>query len=196
MHHNTVCGRNQSFSRGFFPKNGGELRQVLYYHSQKLEDGSLLSDYGYNYDGYLFLYELFTVTYKVYGGTWADGTTKNKTENVVSGSSPANVPTGMIANYGYKKDGAWDVDAADAGITEDTTFTYRFRMTYSGRGDGTEESPYEITTFHQFLEVEMLFSRHRQDNLHAVLMQDIWAPTPGVMRTITIATSAMKRSHS
>nr|MCR5402968.1 Ig-like domain-containing protein [Butyrivibrio sp.] len=67
----------------------------------------------------------YTVTYKVANGTWEDGTTEDKTENVASGSKPANVPTGMKASEGYTG-GSWDLNPADVTITEAKTFTYTF----------------------------------------------------------------------
>lgn len=67
----------------------------------------------------------YTVTYKVVNGTWADGTTADKTETVASGTSPLNAPTGMIASSGYTG-GTWDIDPSTATITEATTFTYTF----------------------------------------------------------------------
>ena len=66
-----------------------------------------------------------TVTYKVVGGTWEDGTTAPQTESVFGGLPPASVPTGMVASPGHAG-GAWDTDPAGAIITEDTTFTYTF----------------------------------------------------------------------
>ena len=65
------------------------------------------------------------VTYKVVNGTWSDGTTENKTEYVLRGFKPSEVPTGMIAGKGFTE-GAWDVDPASTSITEATTFTYTF----------------------------------------------------------------------
>jgi LPXTG-motif cell wall-anchored protein len=67
----------------------------------------------------------YTVTYKVVGGTWSNGSTTDKTETVQSGSKPASVPTGMKASQGYTG-GAWDTNPADATITGATTFTYTF----------------------------------------------------------------------
>ena len=67
----------------------------------------------------------YVVTYSVVNGTWADGTTADKTETVARGESPASVPTGMIADSGYTG-GAWDTDPSGATITGDTTFTYTF----------------------------------------------------------------------
>ena len=67
----------------------------------------------------------YTVTYEVANGTWSDGTTAPKTETVASGSSPASVPTGMIASVGFEN-GAWDTNPSGATITGATTFTYKF----------------------------------------------------------------------
>ena len=67
----------------------------------------------------------YVVTYKVVNGTWSDDSTADKTETVLSGSKPANVPTGMKASSGYTG-GAWDTDPSDATITGATTFTYTF----------------------------------------------------------------------
>lgn len=80
---------------------------------------------GRNSNGQLLLGIPVQVTYKVVNGTWSNGSTDDKTENVVSGSTPVSVPTGMIAADGYKG-GAWDVDPATATITAATTFTYSF----------------------------------------------------------------------
>ena len=68
---------------------------------------------------------IHTVTYKVVDGTWSDGSTAVKTESVVYGSTPANVPTGMKAAAGYTG-GAWDTNPVGAKITNNTTFTYAF----------------------------------------------------------------------
>ena len=66
-----------------------------------------------------------TVTYKVVGGTWSDGSTGDKTEDVPIPGKPSEVPTGMKPAEGFEG-GAWDVDPATATITGDTTFTYTF----------------------------------------------------------------------
>ena len=68
----------------------------------------------------------YTVTYSVVNGTWADGTTADKTETVASGASPASIPTGMIPSSGYTG-GAWDTDPSGATITGNTTYTYTFK---------------------------------------------------------------------
>ena len=67
----------------------------------------------------------YEVTYKVVNGTWSDDTTTDKTETVQSGSTPANVPTGMKAASGYTG-GSWDKNPAETTITGATTFTYTF----------------------------------------------------------------------
>ena len=75
--------------------------------------------------GYVTPAASYEVTYSVVNGTWSDGTTADKTETVQSGSSPASVPSGMIAGSGFTG-GSWDTDPASATITGDTTFTYTF----------------------------------------------------------------------
>ena len=67
----------------------------------------------------------YTVTYVVVNGTWADGTTASKTEEVENGQSPSQIPTGMITSEGFEG-GAWDTDPNGAAITGNTTFTYTF----------------------------------------------------------------------
>ena len=78
----------------------------------------------------------YTVTYKLQDNwiTWSDGTTGNKTETVISGSKPANVPTGMKAPQipGYEAKGLWykenstsETNPANETITKDTTFVYK-----------------------------------------------------------------------
>ncbi|MSC86449.1 Cna B-type domain-containing protein [Eubacterium sp. BIOML-A1] len=66
-----------------------------------------------------------TVTYIVVNGTWADGTTTPKTEEVEDGQSPTQIPTGMLPAENYEG-GAWSPDPNGATITGDTTFTYTF----------------------------------------------------------------------
>ncbi len=72
---------------------------------------------------------VYTVTFKVVGGTWSDGTTADKTETVMLYHRPENVPTGMVVATGYTGEGSWDLDPLDystPSIREDTTFTYIF----------------------------------------------------------------------
>ena len=66
-----------------------------------------------------------TVTYKVVNGTWSDGTAEDRTEAVISGMFPADIPVGMIANEGFLY-GAWDEDPSSEAIIADTTFIYLF----------------------------------------------------------------------
>ena len=73
-----------------------------------------------------------TVTFKVVNGTWADGTTADKTETVtlIAGKGTLGsdeVPTGMKANANYEG-GSWDVapNTAENAITGNVTYTYTF----------------------------------------------------------------------
>ena len=81
-----------------------------------------------------------TVTYIVVNGTWADGTTADKTEEVEDGQSPAQIPTGMIASEGFEG-GAWNVDPNGATITGTTTFTY----TFTAKQPPTPVTKYTVT---------------------------------------------------
>ncbi|MDO4851150.1 MAG: InlB B-repeat-containing protein [Actinomycetota bacterium] len=88
--------------------------------------GEATGNYDITYvNGKLTITPTYTVTYRVVGGTWSDGTTADRTETVASGESPASVPTGMVASPGFTG-GAWDNDPAGAAITGDATFTYAF----------------------------------------------------------------------
>ena len=69
--------------------------------------------------------QTYVVTYHVDNGTWSDGTTEDITETVAEGSSPARIPTDMIASYGFEG-GAWDTNPSGATITGPKTFTYTF----------------------------------------------------------------------
>ena len=66
-----------------------------------------------------------TVTYNVVNGTWADGTTTPKTEEVEDGQSPTQIPTGMIASEGFEG-GSWNPNPTGATITDTASFTYTF----------------------------------------------------------------------
>ena len=85
---------------------------------------------------------IYTVTYKVVNGTWADGSSSDKTEEVSSGSSPASVPEGMTASEGYTG-GKWDTDPASSTITGPASFTYTFEkiptrtVTFDANGHGS-----------------------------------------------------------
>ena len=72
------------------------------------------------------------VTFKVINGTWADGTTDDKTVTVKLADGKGtlgadDVPTGMKAKAGYEG-GAWDVtpDTSTNGITGAVTYTFCF----------------------------------------------------------------------
>ena len=83
--------------------------------------------------------ETCTVTYKVVGGTWSDGTTADKTVTVLKDSELTGVPTGMVAATGYTG-GSWDSDLSQEYIFihQDTTFTYTFEPDPS-------QSTYKVT---------------------------------------------------
>ena len=66
-----------------------------------------------------------TVTYIVVNGTWADGTTTPKTEEVEDGQSPTQIPTGMKPAENYEG-GAWNPNPTGATITDTASFTYTF----------------------------------------------------------------------
>ena len=74
-----------------------------------------------------FRLKTYTVTYKVVNGTWEDGQSANKTENVLPGGKPSFVPTGMKPGKGYDN-GKWDKDPASSVVTSDTVFTYTFSV--------------------------------------------------------------------
>ena len=67
----------------------------------------------------------YAVTYKVVNGTWSDGSAAELTETVISGDSPASVPSGMKPSDGFGG-GRWDEDPANATISGARTFTYTF----------------------------------------------------------------------
>ena len=76
-----------------------------------------------------------TVTFKVVGGTWADGTSADKTVDVqlVAGCGTlleTDVPEGMRPANGYTTPAAWDVEpnVEEKGITESVTYTYTFTV--------------------------------------------------------------------
>jgi uncharacterized repeat protein (TIGR02543 family) len=91
---------------------------------------------------YLIFMRAYEVKYKVENGTWSDGKTGEKTEWVIKGEKPADVPTGMKASEGYEN-GAWDKDPSSTEITEAKTFTYtfteipKFTVTFDANGHGT-----------------------------------------------------------
>lgn len=75
---------------------------------------------------YTFSYKpIWTVTYKVVNGTWADGETGDRTEDVVDRKSPSGIPSGMIAGYGFRF-GAWDTSPVNAIITGNNVYTWTF----------------------------------------------------------------------
>ena len=84
----------------------------------------------------------YKITYSVVNGTWADGTSADKTEIVDLDKSLAAIPSGMIASEGFAN-GSWDTDPATAILNGDTTFTYKFEpipvytVTFNANGHGT-----------------------------------------------------------
>lgn len=91
------------------------------------------------------LSSLHTVTYKIENGVWADGTAEPVTERVFDGGTPANIPTGMKADYGYGV-GRWDREPASATIKEDAEFTFaygHYTITFDTCGVGTPPPPTE-----------------------------------------------------
>lgn len=70
--------------------------------------------------------ETVTVTFKIVNGTWADGSTADKTIEIQAGSclGTSEIPNGMIAAEGFEG-GAWDKDVTGA-QTESTAYTYIF----------------------------------------------------------------------
>ncbi len=68
-----------------------------------------------------------TVTYHIADGTWADGTTTPKTETVVNGDSPVEVPTGMIPSDGFSENGSWSPHNPNGYVVDgNIDFTYTF----------------------------------------------------------------------
>ena len=77
-------------------------------------------------NGDFTIIQAHTVTYIVVNGTWADGSTTPKTEEVEDGQSPSQIPTGMIAAENYEG-GSWNPNPTGATITDTASFTYTFK---------------------------------------------------------------------
>ena len=118
---NTGSNATIALSGGYFPNEINSLDAFI-------ADGYLLVDSDDLNKGAKMVVRVYTITYKVANGTWADDSTGPKTETVVSGSKPASVPTGMKASQGFTG-GSWDKDPANTTINEATTFTYTFTTT-------------------------------------------------------------------
>ena len=72
--------------------------------------------------------ETVTITFKVVNGTWADGTTGNKTVEIEKGSAMGTeqIPNGMKPYDGYEN-GQWNNESALTGVqNQDATYTYTF----------------------------------------------------------------------
>ncbi len=123
----TAMEYKKADATGWTAGTGGDITGLVpgtYYVRLKETDTTCASD---NQELTISEYVVpaYDVIYRVVGGTWADGSTADRTETVQSGSKPAGVPTGMKASEGFE-DGSWDTDPADAEITGEKTFTYTF----------------------------------------------------------------------
>ena len=109
----------------------------------------------------------YTVTYKVVGGTWSDGTTADKTETVMQYHVLENVPTGMVAATGYTG-GSWDSSVLSEEyptVNQDTTFTYTFVA------DSSSGQPLLIHLWLIHLQVEILLIAETVAHPTAVVLQ-------------------------
>ena len=81
--------------------------------------------------------EKVTITFKVVNGTWADGSTTDKTVEIDKGAvlNSDQIPTGMKANSGYKT-GAWNADLTGK-QDQDATYTYTFKKSSYSGGSGS-----------------------------------------------------------
>lgn len=65
--------------------------------------------------------------YDIRGGTWEDGTTSRKEEDVEPGDYPVDYPVNMVPSTGYLNEGAWDPqDPWTKQITRNTYFLWEF----------------------------------------------------------------------
>ena len=98
-------------------------------------------------DGYVYVSvkkaavtENVTITFKVVNGTWADGSTTDKTVEIDKGAvlNSDQIPTGMKANSGYKT-GAWSADLTGK-QDQDATYTYKFEKESSSSSSSGSSS--------------------------------------------------------
>ena len=84
--------------------------------------------------------EKVTITFKVVNGTWADGSTTDKTVEIDKGAvlNSDQIPTGMKANSGYKT-GAWSADLTGK-QDQDATYTYKFEKESSSSSSSGSSS--------------------------------------------------------
>ena len=91
------------------------------------------------------------VTFKVVNGTWEDKTNKDISFYVtllddngkwsVNGSARINIPTGMIANYGYEN-GKWDIEPTQTvSGTEEVIYVYSFEKIAETKPQPTTSQP-------------------------------------------------------
>lgn len=69
------------------------------------------------------------VTYRISNGKWEDGTTANKTETVLEGDLPVDIPENMIPDSGYTI-GSWSPDPYTTPVRSNMAFDYIFRKPY------------------------------------------------------------------
>ena len=98
-------------------------------------------------DGYVYVSvkkaavtEKVTITFKVVNGTWADGSTTDKTVEIDKGAvlNSDQIPTGMKANSGHKT-GAWSADLTGK-QDQDATYTYKFEKESSSSSSSGSSS--------------------------------------------------------
>ncbi|MCR5327687.1 MAG: DUF6273 domain-containing protein [Saccharofermentans sp.] len=124
------------------PGNGWSSDYHVYILAEDINDGHDGKETDYASEPVEITMPTCTVTYKVANGTWSDGSTDAVIETVIKNSSPASIPTGMIASPNYEG-GSWDTDPSTATISADTTFTYTFdavptyTVTVTNDGNGT-----------------------------------------------------------
>ncbi|WP_440447661.1 LPXTG cell wall anchor domain-containing protein, partial [Ruminococcus sp.] len=91
------------------------------------------------------------VTFKVVNGTWEDKTNKDISFYVtllddngkwsVNGSARINIPTGMIANYGYEN-GKWDIEPTQTvSGTDEVIYVYSFEKIAETKPQPTTSQP-------------------------------------------------------
>ena len=123
----------------------GTSREVVWYHV------SLCSD-GYHVDGYIKNVDI-TITYNPDGGTFADGTTNNKTERGLSGQAHtiiADIPTKsgyVFAGWKVEGDGSNKIYKNGESITpmSDLTLVAQWRVTLTYHENFGEKHTYTIS---------------------------------------------------
>ena len=72
--------------------------------------------------------EKHKVVYKIKGGTWENKTNKPLVEFVEGDGVSKNIPVYMRHKMFHKSKGSWDKDPYTTRITEDTVFTYKYKL--------------------------------------------------------------------